>query len=115
MRSPCSLKGRAVTYSGEKQMNIRVSYSEMEAAAAALGAGRDEITTKLAQMESQIRQLISSGFVTAVASGKFATAFEGYCNGAKTVAEQLTEIQAFLRTASQTMQEMDMQIAARIM
>ncbi|MBT1017740.1 WXG100 family type VII secretion target [Canibacter sp. lx-72] len=95
-------------------MNIKVSYAEMESAATALGAGRDEITAKLAVMESQIRNLISSGFVTSMASGKFATAFEGYCTGARTVADQLTEIQTFLRQTSQTMQDMDAQIAARI-
>ncbi|MDO4241237.1 MAG: WXG100 family type VII secretion target [Microbacteriaceae bacterium] len=95
-------------------MNLKVSYGEMETAAQQLETGREQITTQLMQMQQQIQGLISSGFVTEVASGRFASAFEQYTQGARTVIDQLTEIQGFLRTTATTLQETDAQIAARI-
>lgn len=95
-------------------MNIKVSYADLENAAAQLGSGRDEITMKLQTMQQQIQALISNGFVTSVASGKFAAAYESYTASAKSLVEQLTQIQEFLRSTAQVMQETDLQIAARI-
>lgn len=96
------------------KVNIRVSYAELETAAAQLGAGRDEINSRLHQLQGQIQNLLSSGFVTSVASGKFAAAYEQYSANAKGVIEQLTQIQEFLRHTAQVMQETDAQIASRI-
>ena len=57
---------------GSRHMaNINISYQEMEAAASQLGAGRDEITAKLQQLQRQIQGLVSSGFVTDNASKRF--------------------------------------------
>ncbi|WP_166987158.1 WXG100 family type VII secretion target [Canibacter zhoujuaniae] len=95
-------------------MNISVSYEELEAAAAHLEAGRAEITDRLTALRSQVQNLITSGFVTDVASGRFAAAYESYSDGARTVIEQLTEIQSFLRETAMIMQETDQNIAARI-
>lgn len=94
--------------------NIRVSYAEMEQSAAQLGAGRDEITHKLQTMQSQISNLVASGFVTDQASGKFHAAYQEYTASANTVVAKLSEIQSFLTQTANAMRDMDAQIAARI-
>lgn len=94
--------------------NFRVSYAEMEQAAAQLGAGREEIGERLRRMQSQIQGLVASGFVTDQASGRFEAAYREYTASATAVVEKLGEIQEFLRQASRAIREMDEQIAARI-
>lgn len=94
--------------------NIRVSYSEIETAASQLGAGREEITSKLQGMQAQIQNLVSSGFVTDQASGKFNDAYMKYTTSANTLIAQLNEIQQFLTGTANAMRDLDAQIAARI-
>lgn len=99
---------------GATMANINVSYAEMEQAATQLGAGRDEITEKLRVLQNQINNLVSSGFVTDQASGKFNAAYTDYTASANTVVLKLSEIQSFLTQTSSAMREMDAQIASRI-
>lgn len=94
--------------------NINVSYSEMEQAAAQLGTGREEITSKLQLLQTQIQTLVSSGFVTDQASVKFNGAYTEYTTSANTVIAKLNEIQSFLAQTANAMREMDAQIASRI-
>jgi len=94
--------------------NIKVSYAEMQQAAKDLGNGRDEITTRLKSLQGTITGLVASGFVTDRASGAFESAYREYTNGARTVIEKLTEIEAFLTQTARAMAEMDVQIAGRI-
>ena len=94
--------------------NIKVSYAEIEQAASQLGSGREEITTKLQNMQSQIANLVSSGFVTDQASGKFNDAYTKYTQSANTLIAQLNEIQQFLTGTANAMRELDSQIASKI-
>ena len=94
--------------------NIKVSYAEIEQAASQLGSGREEITTKLQNMQSRIANLVSSGFVTDQASGKFNDAYTKYTQSANTLIAQLNEIQQFLTGTANAMRELDSQIAAKI-
>ncbi|MGO2141753.1 MAG: WXG100 family type VII secretion target [Leucobacter sp.] len=94
--------------------NIKVSYSEIETAATQLGAGREEITTKLQGMQTQIQNLVSSGFVTDQASGKFNDAYTKYTTSANTLIAQLNEIQQFLTGTANAMRDLDAQIASKI-
>lgn len=94
--------------------NINVSYADMETAGTQLGTGCDEITQKLQQMQQLISSLVSSGFVTDQASGKFNDAYAEYTTSANTVIAKLTEIQNFLTQTAEAMRDMDAQIAARI-
>lgn len=94
--------------------NIRVSYDEIERAAAELGHGRDEISQKLHALRAQIQHLVSSGFVTEHASVRFDEAYAEYTVGASTVIEKLAEIQNFLTQTANAIREMDAQIAAHI-
>lgn len=94
--------------------NIKVSYAEIETAATQLGTGREEITTKLQSMQSHIQNLVSSGFVTDQASGRFNDAYTRYTTSANTLIAQLNEIQGFLTSTAGAMRDLDTQIAARI-
>ena len=94
--------------------NIKVSYAEIEQAATQLGSGREEITTKLQHMQTQIQNLVTSGFVTDQASGKFNDAYTKYTTSANTLIAQLNEIQQFLTGTAGAMKELDTQIAAKI-
>ena len=94
--------------------NINVSYAEIEQAASQLGNGRDEITTKLQSLRTQIGNLVSSGFVTDQASVKFNAAYSEYTASANTVVNKLNEIQTFLTQTANAIRDMDAQIAARI-
>lgn len=94
--------------------NISVSYSEIEQAATRLGVGREEIASQLQQMQAQIANLVSSGFVTDQASVRFSNAYSDYSLSANTVINKLTEIQSFLTQTAHALRDMDTQIAARI-
>lgn len=94
--------------------NITVSYAEIESAAAQLGSGREEITTKLQSLQTQIQSLVSSGFVTDQASGRFNEAYSTYTASANTLIAQLDEIQQFLIGTANAMRDLDTQIASRI-
>lgn len=94
--------------------NIKVSYGDIEAAASQLGAGREEITTKLQNLQGQIQNLVTSGFVTDQASGKFNDAYTKYTTSANTLIAQLNEIQQFLTGTANAMRELDAQIASKI-
>ncbi|NLB47554.1 MAG: WXG100 family type VII secretion target [Microbacteriaceae bacterium] len=94
--------------------NIRVSFGEIETAAAQLGQGREEIVARLQSLQQQIQGLISSGFVTDQASVRFGAMYAEYTAGAHTVIERLSEIQTFLTTTAAAMREMDATLAARI-
>lgn len=94
--------------------NINVTYGELEGAASQLGAGREEITSRLQSMQSQIGQLVSSGFVTDQASGKFNDAYTRYTQSANNVISELAQIESFLRQTASAMSDMDAQIASKI-
>lgn len=95
-------------------MNIRVSYGEIDQAAATLALGREDITTRLQTLQSHIASLVSSGFVTDQASVRFHEAYERYTGSATAVISELHEIEAFLRDTASSMQELDQHIAARV-
>lgn len=94
--------------------NIRVTYAEIEQAAAQLGLGRDDLTARLQTMQQQIRDLVSSGFVTDLASTRFEAAFSEYSAGANVVIARLDDMQTFLMQTATAMRDLDAQIAARI-
>lgn len=94
--------------------NIRVSFSEIEQAAAQLGQGREEIAAKLQSMRQQIHHLVSSGFITDRASVKFDSAFHEYTANAQAVVSKLVEMQSFLIQTAAALRDMDAQIAAGI-
>lgn len=94
--------------------NVKVSYQEIDNAATKLVAGRDEIVSKLKVLQSQIQELVSSGFVTDKASGAYQANYDKFTQGASQTVEGLDGLAKFLRGTSSAMQELDSQLAARL-
>ncbi len=94
--------------------NITVSYEEMNQAAAELRAGHGEIARLLAHMKARIDQLLSAGFVTDQASGKFHEAYLRFTSAANVINDELQEMGFFLSATAQVLHDADAQIAARI-
>lgn len=94
--------------------NINVSYQELNGNADRLVAGRDEINSTLAKLQSQISALTAAGFTTDKSSGAFADAYTRFTSGAQNTIGGLNDLSQFLRTTAQTLQDVDAQLAARI-
>lgn len=103
------------TSKGSNRMaGLKVSYSEMDAAATKLKAKRDSIVTELEDARKLVTSLVAGGFVTEKASGKFDQASEKFTRGAKTTIESLNEMATFLTQTAKALQQVDADIAAKI-
>ena len=94
--------------------NLNVSYQELNTAANRLVTGRDEINTKLAELQALIGSLVTSGFVTDKSSGAFNSSYEQFTNGARATISGLDGLSTFLRTSATTLADVDAQLAARL-
>ncbi len=105
---------RFIMPKGETMANINVSYQEITGNADRLVAGRDEINSTLAKLQSQIASLTAAGFTTDKSSGAFADAYNRFTSGARNTIGGLDDLAQFLRTTAQTLQEVDASLAARL-
>ena len=94
--------------------NINLSYDDMESAASELGAGREDILTRLDGLRQRIQGLVTTGFVTDTASRRFEAVFVEYTASANGVIESLTELEQFIRQAALAHRDMDAALAARL-
>ena len=95
-------------------VNINLSYDEMDAAAAELGAGREEIVSRLSGLQQRIQGLVATGFVTDSASKRFEATYTEYTANARGIIENLTELEQFIQQAALAHREMDAALAARL-
>lgn len=93
---------------------LKVSYAEMDSAAKRLKAKRDSIVGELNEARSLVSSLVSGGFVTEKASGKFDQASEKFTKGAKTTIESLDDMGTFLTQTASALQKVDAEIASKI-
>lgn len=91
--------------------NINVTYDEMDQQATRLEQSRDSITQQLQQSQSQVRNLVSSGFVTDSASGAFETSVTDFVTSANRTIETLGTLASNLRSMANAYRETDQQIA----
>ena len=94
--------------------NLNVSYAQMNDEAAALTAGKEEITGQLQALQSRISNLISSGFVTDSASGAFHASYENFTQSATSVVSNLDNMAGMLRQIASTLQETDQALAQQM-
>ncbi|MDR3152222.1 MAG: WXG100 family type VII secretion target [Bifidobacteriaceae bacterium] len=95
-------------------MNINVSYEQLQSAGANIGKGRDSIYSELDILKQKIEELVSSGFVTDQASGIFHEAFGRFTTGARSTIQGLDDVIRFLKTAEQSLRDIDSQLAASL-
>lgn len=94
--------------------NILVSYADVQNSANALATGQQEVEAQLARLKALIDNLVASGFVTDLASGKFHQSYEQWNTGARNVMEGLQGMSQFLRTAIAQHQQLDQQLSAAV-
>jgi WXG100 family type VII secretion target len=88
-------------------MPIKVDYGELESSASQLRNAQQEIEGRLSQLQSMINNLMSSGFTTEIASGKFSESYKQWNDGAKKVTEGLNGMNTFLNKAIQEHKNLD--------
>lgn len=94
--------------------NVNVTYADMTDAASRLTIGKDDLITKLTELQSLVNNLVGSGFVTDTASGAFQTAYETFTTGATQAVTGLDGMSTFLTTAADTLQQVDTQLGSSI-
>jgi WXG100 family type VII secretion target len=87
--------------------DVNVTYEQMENAAQRLSAGQEEITSQLSQLKSMIDELVSSGFVTDVASKAFDEAYTEFNTGVTQTIEGLDVMGTYLRQTAEKFREAD--------
>ncbi|MBK6872956.1 MAG: WXG100 family type VII secretion target [Kineosporiaceae bacterium] len=90
--------------------NVHVDYAELGQTASKLKGGQAELETKLKQLNGLVQSLVSSGFVTDRASGKFRESYERWNKGAVDVVAGLEGMSAFLNKAISDHQNLDSQL-----
>lgn len=94
--------------------NINVSYQELNSSADRLSVGRDDLDSKLDELQRIIAALVSSGFVTDKSSGAFNASYAEFTNGARSAIRGLEGLSSYLRNAALTLDDVDAQLAARL-
>ena len=91
--------------------NVHVDYEQLQSSASQLRSGQQEVESLLARLKSMIDNLVSSGFVTDQASGKFQQSYEQWNSGAKNVIQGLQGMSSFLDKAIAQHQQLDSELS----
>lgn len=91
--------------------NVHVDYQQLQSSASQLQSGKQEIEAQLGRLKSMIDNLVSSGFVTDRASGKFQQSYEQWNSGAKNVMAGLEGMTGFLKNAISQHEQLDSQLS----
>lgn len=94
--------------------DVNVTYEQMESAARQLTAGHEEITGQLSRLKSLVDELVTSGFVTDVASKAFEEAYTEFNNGITQTIEGLDVMSRYLTTAAERFREVDSSTTIRV-
>lgn len=94
--------------------NMNVTYEELRSQANQLRLGQQTITETLTTLQTQVNNLVTSGFQTDAASGAFQSSYEQFTAGATQAIEGLEGMASFLEQAAQTLQDVDSQLASGI-
>lgn len=91
--------------------NVKVSYQQLNDQAVKLNNARQEIETQLAALKNQVQSLVSDGFVTDSSSVAFQQSYDEFTTGATKTINGLDGMANYLKTAAQTFQDVDQQLA----
>jgi WXG100 family type VII secretion target len=93
---------------------VHVSHDDMNAQAQRLGLAKNELEGKLQEVQSQIQNLVSSGFITDSSSASFAEAHERWNTAAKATISELEMMATYLGKASAAFADVDKQFTVKI-
>ncbi|WP_353987288.1 WXG100 family type VII secretion target [Ruicaihuangia caeni] len=94
--------------------NMNVTYSEMNDAAGRLTTGKEELTSKLNELQVLINNLVNAGFVTDAASGAFQSSYEQFTKGATETVSGLDGMSQFLIKAAEALKNVDEELGRAI-
>ena len=94
--------------------NMNVTYSEMTDAAGRLITGKDDLVSKLSELQTLVNNLVGSGFVTDSASGAFQTSYETFTQGTTQAVTGLDGMSQFLTAAADTLSNVDTELGNAI-
>ena len=92
---------------------IKVTSEDLQRVSSQLAAGSEDVSQRLASMESQVRALVDADWQGA-ASDSFRDLYEKWHRGARDVKEALDGISQMLANAARTYQETEDQLAAQL-
>src|SRR5262245_5603933 len=87
--------------------NIQVDYTSVQSTASQLTAGQHELETQLTRLKGLIDNLVSSGFVTDQASGRFQQSYAQWDTGTRNAIMGLEGMSAFLNAVISQHQQLD--------
>jgi WXG100 family type VII secretion target len=91
-------------------MSISVKYDDLQRTAGQLTSGREEMLSQLTKLKGQVDALVSSGFVTDQASGRFQSSYQQWNTGASNVLQGLEGMSSFLNQAIARHQQLDAEL-----
>jgi len=91
-----------------------VSYDELRGQAGQLRSGQQQMTEILQNLQTQVNNLVASGFVTDQASGAFQGSYESFTTGTTQAIDGLEGMASFLEQTAQTLSDVDAQLAQGI-
>ena len=94
--------------------NMNVTYSEMTDAATRLTTGKEDLVSKLSELQTQVNSLVQSGFVTDQASGAFQTSYDQFTKGTTEAVNGLEGMSQFLTAAADALGNVDSELAKGI-
>jgi len=93
---------------------VHVKHDALQQQAQRLGQAKNDLEAKLTEIQSQIQELISSGFVTDKASVSFGEAHERWNTAAKATIAELENMGMYLGKASAAFADVDSQFTVKI-
>lgn len=91
--------------------DVRVTYQEMLDTATRLRNNKNEVVTRLTDCKRIIEGLVSNGFVTQQASGKFDEVSTKFISSSKEAMETLETLSGWLDKAVESLRRMDQEMA----
>lgn len=91
--------------------NVNVTYQEMRDAANRLTQGKEDILSKLTELQNLVNNLVNGGYVTDSSSKRFDESYKEFNDGATKMAEGLEGMGKYLTAAADTFQQADDELA----
>lgn len=94
--------------------NLNITYGEMSDSASKLRNNKNDIDARLTECKGIVDGLVSSGFVTDQASGRFDEVHTEFVTSANQVMETLEQLSLWLDKAVDALRDMDSQLASSL-
>lgn len=94
--------------------NVNVTYEEMRSAGKQLQAGKNDIESRLGQLQSQVNQLVDGGYVTDASSKQFQISYDEFTRGAREMIGGLEGMNTYLHSAADAFEQTDRDLSQQL-